>query len=232
MQTSNACTTLVSTVPESHRVLRFPDICDAAAVGVALCHFDGRILEGNAVLARLLGCKQAELAGLDPWKYNEDDSPAIRSLTALLRGERGSFALEMPCCRRDASGFRGRVKVSLARNARHDPAFLVVLLENVTESTRIAQQLHQAEKMETIGRLTIGIARDFNNLLTVFLAYCDLLLAKFDSSDPLRRNFEEMHPSESSACKDDGAHSRSQNPPNFESTNNPITRSPESGDQP
>ena len=48
----------------------------------------------------------------------------------------------------------------------------------VALSTRVRQaeeRLEQAQKMETIGRLTGGIAHDFNNLLTGILGYSSLL---------------------------------------------------------
>jgi len=192
MDVSTAFAPLAQPAPDFYRDLRFPKVFEAAAIGIALCHFDGRILEGNSALARLLGYEQAELAGLDPWKFYEGDSSAASRLPDLLHGARDSFAAEKPCRRKDASEFWGRLTVSLARNAQHDPAFLVVLIEDATERTRLEQQLRQAEKMEIIGRLTGGIAHDFNNLLTGFLLYCDLLLSKLDPTDPLRRHVEEI----------------------------------------
>jgi PAS domain S-box-containing protein len=192
MEVSTAFAPLAPPAPDFYRDLRFPKVFEAAAIGIALCHFDGRILEGNSALARLLGYEQLELAGLDPWKFYEGDSAAASRLPDLLHGARDSFAVEKHCRRKDASEFWGRLTVSLARNAQHDPAFLIVLLEDATERTRLEQQLRQAEKMEIIGRLTGGIAHDFNNLLTGFLLYCDLLLSKLDSADPLRRHVEEI----------------------------------------
>ena len=46
---------------------------------------------------------------------------------------------------------------------------------------RREEHLHEAEKMEVIGRLAGGIAHDFNNLLTGVLLYCDLLSAGLEN---------------------------------------------------
>jgi two-component system, cell cycle sensor histidine kinase and response regulator CckA len=192
MQVSTALTNFAPPLTDSYRDFRFPKLFEAAAIGIALCHLDGRILEGNAALTRLLGYDQGELAGLDPWKFHEGDSHASELLGAMLRGGRDSFAVEKLCRRKDATEFWGRLTVSLACSSGRDSAFLIVLLEDSTERTRLEQQLRQAEKMEIVGRLTGGIAHDFNNLLTGFLLYCDLLLSKLAPGDPLRQHVEEI----------------------------------------
>jgi PAS domain S-box-containing protein len=63
---------------------------------------------------------------------------------------------------------------------------------HLRERARLEAQLHQAQKMETMGRFAGGVAHDYNNMLGVILANADLALYQMAEDRPERKYLEDI----------------------------------------
>jgi PAS domain S-box-containing protein len=66
-------------------------------------------------------------------------------------------------------------EVSLTALRRRDAVIINMFLRDITQSRAAEEQLKHAQKMESVGELTGGLAHDFNNMLTVITGTIDIL---------------------------------------------------------
>lgn len=62
--------------------------------------------------------------------------------------------------------------------------------QDITEGKRTREELHQMQKLESIGRLSAGIAHDFNNLLVPILGYVESSIAALPEGSRIRSDLE------------------------------------------
>ncbi len=71
-------------------------------------------------------------------------------------------------------------------------AAVMVNIRDTTDSQRLSEQLLQAQKMEAVGHLAGGVAHDFNNLITVILAYGSSIKDTLQEDDPRREDLSQI----------------------------------------
>ncbi|TQL81183.1 PAS domain-containing sensor histidine kinase [Delftia sp. HK171] len=147
----------------------------------------GIVTSWNAGAERIKGYSREEIIGRHfSCFYTEEDrlsgEPALALATAAKdnRIEREGWRV-----RKDGSRFFAHIVVDAIRDEAGTLLGFAKITRDITERTEAAAALEkanlalsQAQKLESIGRLTGGIAHDFNNLLAVISNSLDLLAMK------------------------------------------------------
>jgi len=150
-----------------------------ASVPDIICYKDRdrRFLGGNPAFEELSGQSMADIIGKkrDDLSVPGDWAQRMRVVEeeVLATGEtrRAKEWVSFP----NGQQVMLDIAVSPLRGDAGELAGLIVTGRDVTEQTRLEEQLRQSHKLEAVGRLAGGIAHDFNNLLTIILGNLELI---------------------------------------------------------
>ncbi len=67
---------------------------------------------------------------------------------------------------------------------------VILVFRDITEKNKIAEQLHQAQKMDVVGQLAGGVAHDFNNMLSGIMGSAELLSCEIGDNPRQKRYIE------------------------------------------
>ena len=168
-----------------------------AAVKLLLDADDGRIIEANEAAVAFYGWSRQELERMRMDQINTLPPHQVRAELSRVRNQERIY-FEFRHRRADGS-IRDVAVYSSAMELEGRPV-IHSIVHDITEFRQLEEQLRQAQKMESIGRLAGGVAHDFNNMLAVILGYTQLVLDRTPMDDPRHEDLEEvLHAAEHSA---------------------------------
>ena len=170
-------------------------IVEQATYGIYRSSLEGRFLKVNPALVAMLGYdSEAQVLALELDRDLYVDAAQRARNIELARTLERISGVQVQWKRRDGHHITVRLSGRAVRSeGGGDLKGFEMMAEDVTEQRTLERALQQAQKMETIGRLTSGIAHDFNNLLTVILAQGNLMAKALPDATPeVRRDLQEL----------------------------------------
>ncbi|MFA7330782.1 MAG: PAS domain S-box protein [Candidatus Delongbacteria bacterium] len=159
----------------------------------------GRLVRWNRKHSEWTGFSDEELLGRSVLDWYPDEETRTRVVAALERmGTQGHGEVEAELTRKDGSRapfYLTGVPVTIGGRSYFTGIGIDISerLKAEQEQARLRDQLQQAQKMESIGRLAGGVAHDFNNMLGVILGHAELALAEVPAEQSVRADLEEIH---------------------------------------
>ena len=172
---------------------------DAGGIGTFTWDIRQNRWQGSASLDRLFGTDARHPRTLKGWMelVPADLRSGVAAQVRAAFAGRGRFDLEYPI-RRPSDGalrwLQGRGEV--LRDEAGAPLTLVGIMQDITEGRegeeerkRLQSQLHQAQKLESVGSLAGGVAHDMNNVLGAILSLASSLR---EMADPFSRESKNL----------------------------------------
>ncbi len=170
-------------------------ITGTATDAIIMIDDKGAIVYWNPAAKRILGFSADEAMGKDitliiPYRYREAHKKAFNRFIETGRVARIRRTYEIAALKKD--GAEVPVELSISGLRLKGRCYSVGIVRDISERTKLEDQLRQSQKMEAVGQLAGGIAHDFNNILSAIIGYGHLLRMKMQEDDPLRTNVEHL----------------------------------------
>jgi PAS domain S-box-containing protein len=163
---------------------RYRTLVENAPLGILSMDREGRILDINPMLLRILGWPSAEAArSTNPLAFAPLVEAGISEdfRRCLETGEPGVH--DRPYTNMSGKRAHMRYHVRPIRGPGGEVEGVQAMVEDISEAKILEAQYRHAQKMEAIGTLAGGVAHDFNNLLQVVHGYTELLLQGSSQAD-------------------------------------------------
>lgn len=161
---------------------------------VVITDVEGAIQYANPAFVRVTGYAVSEVVGQNPriLKSDAHDQAFYKTLWETIVGGR-TWSGQLINKRKDGTLYTEEATISPVFDDHGAIVNFVAIKRDITAQLKLEEQYLQAQKMESVGRLTGGVAHDFNNLLAVIIGYCEMALQKTADRHAVHEDLRNIH---------------------------------------
>src|ERR1700681_163606 len=130
------------------RLTGFRSAFDQAAIGMALVEIDGRWINVNAAICRIVGYSEKELlaTNFQSITHPEDLNADLEFVAQMLRGEIRSYEIEKRYFHKVGHVVRVLLSVSLVYGMEGNPLFFLSQIQDITERKHAEEMRRKSEE--------------------------------------------------------------------------------------
>jgi PAS domain S-box-containing protein len=169
-------------------------IVDAAVDAIVTIDERGRIRSVNPATTSMFGWERDELVGqsvsvLMPKPFSDEHDGYVRRYCETRQARIIGSRREVVGRRKDGSLVPIELSLSEVSNGK---LRFTAIMRDLTERKRLEEEIFQSQKLEAIGRLSNGIAHEFNNLLMGIIGCCNMVEAELDDAGAVHAHLADM----------------------------------------
>ena len=128
---------------------RFRSFFESAPIGEAIVSPDGRFLEANSALCRIVGYSESELPAMtfQDITHPDDLEADLEFVCQMLAGEIRTYQMEKRYFHKDGHIVWALLTVSLVRSSSGEPRYFISQIQDITERRREQEAIESSEAL-------------------------------------------------------------------------------------
>lgn len=168
---------------------------ELGSIGMITSTLEKNWLQVNDRVCEILGYTREEMLQMT-WAemtYPGDLEADVAQFDRIVAGESNGYSMDKRFIRKNGEIIHANISVTCVRNEDGSIERFLAFVNDISDRKQQEEQINRSLKMDALGKLTSGIAHDYNNMLCVIIGYTKLMEKKVEEDSTLTNYLERVY---------------------------------------